>query len=167
MDTNDFAQIAIAPIRKKATIDTFVPDAGYLPNNLVFASDSGFYFKTFAALRPIRQAVSTMYPRISSGSCPYFRTSLKRIVSHSALAANGYGRRSSVKTTSIAFDLEGPMQIASIGTTIPYHFTGAAPDSIRLNSRRKCLRGGVRTGPRPDLQSQRHTDRADPSAGPR
>jgi lactonase len=125
--------VAIGP--DGSNMRTIVPaEAGYLPNDLVFDANGGFYFTDF-------RGTSTD----PEGGVYYVSPDLKTITPvllHLA-EANGVALspdRKRLWTTEFGrnllhrVDLEAPTQIAPIGTAIPYQFTGAAPDSMRTDS---------------------------------
>jgi len=110
---------------------TIVPSsAGYVPNDLVFDSDGGFYFTDFRGtstdttggvyyVSPDFKTITPVLSHISEANGIALSPDGKR------LWATEFGRNLLHR-----IDLDSPTQIAAIGTAIPYHFTGAAPDSI-------------------------------------
>jgi lactonase len=110
------------------------PEAGYMPNDLVFDAHGGFYFTDFRG--------TSTDPK---GGVYYVSPDLKTItpvLPHLAMA-NGIALSPSGKELWITefrrnllhrVDLADATTIAPIGTAIPYHFTGAAPDSMRADS---------------------------------
>lgn len=110
------------------------PEAGYWPNDLVFAPDGGFYFSDFrgSATNP---AGGVYYVS------PDF-TAVTPVIPHLA-QANGVALSPDGKTlwaTEFAANrlhraqLDGPAAVSPIGSAVPYRFTGAAPDSMRVDS---------------------------------
>src|SRR3954447_2578350 len=110
------------------------PEAGYLPNDLVFDSNGGFYFTDFRGISTDPKG-GAYY--VSSD----FRT-ITPVLTHLAMA-NGIALSPSggeLWATEFSrnllhrIELSGPTTIATIGTAIPYHFIGPAPDSMRSES---------------------------------
>lgn len=116
------------------SIETIIPpEAGYWPNDLVFAPDGGFYFSDFrgAATRP-------------EGGIYYVAPDLKTIkpVIVNMAQANGVALSPDGKTlwaTEFAtnrlhrVDLADAVTIPPTGSAIPYQFQGPAPDSMRVD----------------------------------
>ena len=110
------------------------PQAGYVPNDLVFDAQGGFYFTDFRGL-------STD----PTGGAYYVSPDLKTItpvLPHLAMA-NGIALSPSGRELWITefsrnllhrVALVGATTIAPIGTAVAYHFTGPAPDSMRADS---------------------------------
>lgn len=110
------------------------PEAGYVPNDLVFDSRGGFYFTDFRGISTDPQ-----------GGVYYVSADLKTItpvLPHLAMA-NGIALSPSGEqlwTTEFSRNLlhrvvlAGATTIAPFGTAIAYQFTGAAPDSMRADS---------------------------------
>src|SRR3954466_11444292 len=110
------------------------PEAGYLPNDLVFDSNGGFYFTDF-------RGISTD----PKGGVYYVSSDFKTItpvLPHLAMA-NGIALSPSggeLWATEFSrnllhrIEMSAPTTIATIGTAIPYHFIGPAPDSMRADS---------------------------------
>ena len=125
--------IALSPDGKN--FETIIaPDAGYLPNDLVFDADGGFYFSDFkgAATQPL-------------GGVYYVSPDFKTIspVIPQMAQANGVALSPDGKTlwaTEYAanllhrVNLAGPAQAPLTGSKIPYRFIGPAPDSMRVDS---------------------------------
>ncbi len=116
-------------------MQTIVPvTAGYMPNDLVFDAQGGFYFSDF-------RGISTE----PKGGAYYVSPDLKTItpvLPHLAMA-NGIALSPDGKElwiTEFARNLlhrvllAAPTDIAAVGTAIPYHFIGPAPDSMRADS---------------------------------
>ena len=110
------------------------PKASYVPNDLVFDSRGGFYFTDFRGISTDPQG-GVYYVS------PEFKT-ITPVLPHLAMA-NGIALSPSggqLWTTEFSrnllhrVELEGPTKIAPIGTAIPYHFIGPAPDSMRADS---------------------------------
>ncbi len=108
--------------------------AGYLPDDLVFDADGGFYFTDFrgSSTRPV-------------GGVHYVAPDLKTItpiLPHMAIA-NGVCLSPDGKVlwaTELSagrlhrVELADATTIAHFGTAVPYHFHGFAPDSMRSDS---------------------------------
>ncbi|MFL6449929.1 MAG: SMP-30/gluconolactonase/LRE family protein [Bryobacteraceae bacterium] len=116
-------------------IRTIVPTPdGYMPNDLVLDSEGGFYFSDF-------RGISTE----PNGGAYYVAPDLKTItpvLPHLAMA-NGIALSPDEKQLWITefsrnllhrVELANSISITAIGTAIPYHFTGPAPDSMRVDS---------------------------------
>lgn len=113
-------------------INTIIdPEAGYIPNDLVFNSQGGFYFTDFkgTSTEP-KGGVYYVSPDFSSVS----------LLTPNLAMANGIALSPDEKTLWITeFSrnllhrvlLTNITTISSIGSTIAYHFTGTAPDSMR------------------------------------
>ena len=116
-------------------IETIVPvEAGYWPNDLVFAPDGGLYFSDFrgSATEPVGGVYYVS---------PDF-TAITPVIPHLA-QANGVALSPDGGTlwaTEFAANrlhraqLQDATTVSTIGSTVPYHFTGAAPDSMRVDS---------------------------------
>jgi lactonase len=125
--------VAIAP--DGSTMETIVPvSAGYLPNDLVFDRNGGFYFSDFRGtstdprggvyyVSPDLKTITPVLPHISEANGIALSPDGNR------LWTTEFGSNRLLRT-----DLESPTQIATIGTAVPYYFTGAAPDSTRADS---------------------------------
>jgi lactonase len=108
--------------------------AGYMPNDLVFDANGGLYFSDF-------RGISTEPKGGAYYISPDWKT-ITLVLPHLAMA-NGIALSPDGKdlwVTEFArnllhrVDLDGPTSIAPIGTAIPYHFIGPAPDSMRADS---------------------------------
>ena len=120
---------------KTGEFETIVPaEAGYWPNDLVFGPDGGFYFSDFrgSATNPAGGVYHVS---------PDFKT-VTPVIPHLA-QANGVALSPDGRTlwaTEFAANrlhraqLDGPATVSPIGSAVPYHFTGAAPDSMRVDS---------------------------------
>ena len=109
-------------------------EAGYMPNDLVFDANGGFYFTDFRG--------TSTDPR---GGVYYVSPDLKTItpvLPHLAMAngvALGPGGKVLWATESgrnllHRNELLNATTIAPVGSTIPYHFIGPLPDSMRVDS---------------------------------
>jgi lactonase len=110
------------------------PAAGYMPNDLVFDRGGGIYFTDF-------RGISTEPKGGVYYVSPDFKT-IKPVLPHLAMA-NGVALSPSGQdlwTTEFSRNLLHRVELADattitpIGTAIPYHFTGPAPDSMRADS---------------------------------
>lgn len=118
-----------------SNMQTIVPaKAGYLPNDLVFDSQGGFYFTDF------KGTVSEPKGGVDYVS-PDFKI-IQSVVSHLVLA-DGIALSQDGHSLWITefgrnllhhIQLATPTTLTSIGSTIAYHFTGAAPDSMRIDA---------------------------------
>lgn len=125
--------IAIAP--DGSAPQTIVPlSEGYMPNDLVFDAQGGFYFSDFRGastdpsggiyyVSPDYKAITPVLLHIAEANGIALSPDGKRLWS------TEFGRNLLHRV-----DLDSSTQIAVIGTAIPYHFTGAAPDSMRVDS---------------------------------
>lgn len=116
-------------------IETIVPaEAGYWPNDVVVAPDGGLYFSDFrgSATEPVGGVYYVS---------PDFR-SVTPVIPHLA-QANGVALSPDGRTlwaTEFAAnrlhraELMDATTVSPIGSAVPYHFTGAAPDSMRVDS---------------------------------
>ncbi|WP_349606071.1 SMP-30/gluconolactonase/LRE family protein [Cupriavidus sp. DF5525] len=110
------------------------PQAGYMPNDLVFDAHGGFYFTDFrgTSTEP-RGGVYYMSPDL---------TTIKPVLPHLAMAngvalspdgkelwATEFGRNLLHR-----IELADPTTITPIGSAVAYHFTGPAPDSMRIDA---------------------------------
>jgi lactonase len=114
---------------------TIVPlDAGYMPNGLVFDRDGGLYFTDFRG--------TSTDPK---GGVYYISPDLKtttRVLLHLAMA-NGVALSPNGKVLWVTesgrnllhrVELLNATTVAPVGSTIPYHFIGPLPDSMRVDS---------------------------------
>ncbi len=108
--------------------------AGYMPNDLVFDAHGGFYFSDF-------RGISTEPEGGAYNVSPDFKT-ITPVLPHLAMA-NGIALSPGGKELWITefgrnllhrAVLAAPTAIAPVGTAIPYHFIGPAPDSMRADS---------------------------------
>lgn len=110
------------------------PVAGYMPNDLVFDRQGGFYFTDFKghATEP-KGGVYYTQPDL---------TTIKAVLPHLAMA-NGLALSPDGKTLWATefgrnllhrIELADAITIAPIGSAIAYHFTGPAPDSMRADA---------------------------------
>lgn len=110
------------------------PDAGYVPDDLVFDRDGGFYFTDF-------KGTSTC----PTGGVYYVSPDFQTItaVLPNMAAANGVALSPDDKVLwATEFcagrlhraNLQDAVTVAHFGTTVPYHFVGQAPDSMRCDA---------------------------------
>jgi lactonase len=108
--------------------------AGYVPDDLVFDSNGGFYFTDFQGS-----------PFSPTGGVYYVSPDFKTIepVLPNMAAANGVTLSPDEKVLWATefcagrlhrVELTGPTSIAHFGSAIPYHFAGRAPDSMRTDA---------------------------------
>lgn len=110
------------------------PNAGYLPNDLVFDDRGGFYFTDFKGTATNPEG-GVYY------ASPDFRT-ITPVLPHLAMA-NGVALSPDGKTLWATefgrnllhrIELADATTIVTIGSTVPYHFIGPAPDSMRTDA---------------------------------
>lgn len=110
------------------------PNAGYLPNDLVFDDQGGFYFTDFKGTATNPEG-GVYY------ASPDFRT-ITPVLPHLAMA-NGVALSPDGKTLWATefgrnllhrIELADATSIAIIGSSVPYHFIGPAPDSMRTDA---------------------------------
>lgn len=110
------------------------PEAGYVVNDLVFDAKGGFYFTDFQG--------SSTDPK---GGVYYVAPDLKTVapVLPNLAMANGVALSPDGKTlwaTEFGRNLLHRVELADattptpLGTSVPYHFTGPAPDSMRVDA---------------------------------
>ena len=114
---------------------TIVPvAAGYMPNDLILDSQGGFYFSDF-------RGISTDPKGGAYYASPDFKT-IAPVLPHLAMA-NGIALSPDGKQLWITefsrnllhrVELADATTMTPIGTAIPYHFIGPAPDSMRADS---------------------------------
>ncbi|WP_420493579.1 SMP-30/gluconolactonase/LRE family protein [Sinorhizobium meliloti] len=109
------------------------PDAGYMPNDLVFDAHGGFYFTDFrgSSTEPTggvyyvasdSRAITPVLPRLAKANGIALSPDGK------FLWVTEYGRNLLHRV-----DLTRATATAPFGTSIAYHFTGPAPDSMRAD----------------------------------
>lgn len=110
------------------------PEAGYMPNDLVFDDKGGFYFTDFKG--------NSTEPNGGVYYASPDMSSIKVVLPHLAMA-NGIVLSADGKELWVTefgrnllhrVLLSDATTIAPIGTAIAYHFTGPAPDSMRSDS---------------------------------
>jgi lactonase len=116
-------------------MQTIVPvTAGYMRNDLVFDSRGGLYFSDF-------RGISTEPKGGAYYVSPDFKTItpvLPRLAMANGIALSPDGKDLWITEFSRNLlhrvQLDNPTSITPIGTAIPYHFIGPAPDSMRADS---------------------------------
>lgn len=126
--------LSAAPSETGTDVQTVIPpQAGYMPNDLVFDAKGGFYFTDFKGT-----ATTT------SGGVYYVSpdfTTITPVLSNLAqangLALSPDGTRLWVTEFGRNFlyrlELASATTITTVGSAVPYHFTGPAPDSMRMD----------------------------------
>lgn len=116
-------------------IETIVPvEAGYWPNDVVAAPDGGLYFSDFRGsatepaggvyyVSPDFKSVTPVIPRLAQANGVALSPD-GRTLWATEFAANRLHRAELMDATTVS----------PIGSAVPYHFTGAAPDSMRVDS---------------------------------
>ena len=110
------------------------PEAGYMPNDLIFDSYGGFYFTDF-------RGASTDPKGGVYYTSPDFAT-IKPVLPHLALANGVALSRDGKELWATEFgrnllhriELADATTVTPLGSAIPYHFTGPAPDSMRADA---------------------------------
>lgn len=132
-DFNAGSIIALDP--DGGNLQTIVPaSAGYVPDDLIFDSKGGVYFTDFKG--------SSTEP---TGGVYYVWPDQKKItpVLPKMSAANGVALSPDGKVLWATefcvsrlhrVELEDAVTVARFGTTVPYHFVGRAPDSMRADA---------------------------------
>lgn len=124
--------IAVKPDgSEKQTIAPF--EAGYMPNDLVFDRDGGLYFTDFRGtstdpkggvyhISPDSKTITPVLPHLA-------------MANGVALSPNGKVLWATESGRSLLhrIELSNATTIAPVGSTIPYHFIGALPDSMRVD----------------------------------
>ncbi len=117
---------------EKQTI--IAPDAGYMPNDLVFNNQGGFYFSDFKGISTEpKGGIYYVPPDLSNPVVVLPHLSMANGVTLSpdgkTLWATEFGRNLLHR-----IDLADATTIAPISSSIPYRFTGPAPDSMRADA---------------------------------
>ncbi|SCU76921.1 Lactonase drp35 [Cupriavidus necator] len=110
------------------------PEAGYMPNDLVFDARGGFYFTDFKGnanepwggvyyAAPDLATIKPVLPNLAMANGVALSPDGKQ------LWATEFGRNLLHR-----IDLADATTIAPIGSAIAYHFTGPAPDSMRADA---------------------------------
>jgi lactonase len=110
------------------------PEAGYMPNDLVFDAKGGLYFTDFRGTSTDPRGGIYYVPPTSSTIMPVLQSIAK--ANGVALSPDGkvlwateFGRNQ-LHRIELA-DATTPMPL---GTAVPYHFIGTAPDSMRTDA---------------------------------
>ena len=110
------------------------PEAGYMPNDLVFDARSGFYFTDFrGASTDPKGGVYYVAPDVKA-----ITPVLPRLAMANGIALSPDGKE--LWATEFSRNLLHRVELADattptpFGTAIAYHFTGPAPDSMRADS---------------------------------
>src|SRR3954464_15730111 len=110
------------------------PEAGYMPNDLVFEAQGGFYFTDFrGASTDPKGGVYYVSPDFST-----ITPVLPRLAMANGVALSPDG--SELWATEFSRNLLHRVELADattatpIGTAVAYHFTGPAPDSMRADA---------------------------------
>lgn len=126
--------LAWSPTTKK--LETIIPpEVGYWPNDLVFAPDGGFYFSDFrgSASNPVGGVyyVSPDFSKITPV--------IPNLAQANGVALSPDGRTlwatEFAKNRLHRAQLEDSVSISPVGSSVPYYFTGYAPDSMRVDSK--------------------------------
>lgn len=110
------------------------PEAGYMPNDLVFDAKGGFYFTDFKGTAteprggvyytaPDLKTITPVLPHLAMAN------GIALIPDGKALWATEFGRNLLHR-----IELADATTIAPIGSAIAYQFTGPAPDSMRADA---------------------------------
>lgn len=125
----------IFALNKNGKIEEIIPpQAGYMPNDLVFTKNGGFYFSDFKG--------QSTDPK---GGIYYVSPDFASIspVAQNMGQANGIALSPDGKilwATEYSrnllhrFELASPVSLTPTGSKIPYHFIGAGPDSMRVDA---------------------------------
>jgi lactonase len=126
------------PKRLKSTVlgleAIIAPEAGYMPNDLVFDAKGGFYFTDFKGTAtdprggvyytaPDLKTITPVLPHLAMAN------GIALSLDGKALWATEFGRNLLHR-----IELADATTIAPIGSAIAYHFTGPAPDSMRADA---------------------------------
>jgi lactonase len=127
------AIIAVVP-DGSGTRTVVPPEAGYMPNDLAFDAQGGFYFTDFCStstepkggvyhVSPDVRAIAPVLPHLAMAN---------------GVALSPDGRELWAKEFSRNLlhrvELADATTAAPFGTAVPYHFTGPAPDSMRADA---------------------------------
>ena len=143
------------------------PQAGYLPNDLVFDARGGLYFTDFRGTSTdpkggvyyVSPDGLTVTP-VLSGVAKANGVALSpdgKILWATEFGSNRLHR----------VELATATTATPLGTAIPYRFIGPAPDSMRADADGNVYVALYGQGPHPRVERQRHPDRPDPAARPR
>ncbi|BBP65736.1 hypothetical protein PHLH5_32770 [Pseudomonas sp. Cab53] len=109
-------------------------DAGFMPNDLVFNKEGGFYFSDFKGISTEpKGGIYYVSPDLSTPVVVLPHLSMANGVTLSpdgkTLWATEFGRNLLHR-----IDLANATTIATISSSIPYRFTGPSPDSMRVDA---------------------------------
>ena len=114
---------------------TIVPlESGYMPNDLVFDGDGGLYFTDFRGTSTDpKGGVYYVSPDFKSITPVQLHLAMANGI---ALSPNGkvLWATESGRNLLHRIELLDATTIAPVGSTIPYHFVGPLPDSMRVDS---------------------------------
>lgn len=124
---------AIAPDGSKMEY-VLPPEAGYMPNDVIFDKNGGFYFSDFKGT-----------PSEPKGGIYYAAPDMKTVSVVAADFAQANGVALSPDGTVLwatefgrnllyRFELESAVKVSELGTSVPYRFIGPAPDSMRTDA---------------------------------
>ncbi|OUO95246.1 SMP-30/gluconolactonase/LRE family protein [Cloacibacillus sp. An23] len=109
------------------------PDAGYLPDDLVFDAEGGIYFSDIRGtdaepiggvyyITPDRKTVKPVIKNLAQANGVALSPDGK------VLWVGEYGRNRLLRSELVA-----PAELSQLGVSIPYYFTGPAPDSMHVD----------------------------------
>ncbi len=109
------------------------PSAGYFPDDLVFDSAGGFYFVDLKSSSP--EPTGGFYYAAPDGRITPI---LRNLAAANGVALSPDGRTLWVteysRNTLHRVTLASATTVARVGTAIAYHFTGPAPDGLRVDA---------------------------------
>ena len=143
------------------------PEAGYMPNDLVFDARGGFYFTDFRGastdpkggvyyVSPDFRTITPVLPGLAMANGVALEPERQGTVGHGVQPKSAAPGRAGGRDNGHA---------DRHGYPLPLHRPGAGLHARRC--RRQSLRGYVRAGPGPGLQQERHPHRPGAAAGPR
>ena len=142
------------------------PEAGYMPNDLVFDARGGFYFTDFrGASTDPKGGVYYVSPDFGT-----ITPVLPRLAMANGVALSPDGKE--LWATEFSRNLLHRVELADattatpIGTAVPYHFTGPAPDSMRADADGNLYVAMYGQGRVLVVQQERHPHRPGAAAGP-
>ncbi|WP_108258700.1 SMP-30/gluconolactonase/LRE family protein [Mangrovicoccus ximenensis] len=114
--------------------DIVSPDAGLLPDDLVFDAEGGFYFTDFQGTST--EPVGGIYHVGPEGGDPVAILPNMALANGIALSPDGTELWSTEFSRNLLHrvQLADATTVAPFGTTIGYHFNGPAPDSMRIDA---------------------------------
>ena len=135
LDLSRKAGAILAWSPESGNMETIVPvEAGYWPNDVVIAPDGGLYFSDFRGsatnpaggvyhVSPDFKSITPVIPHLAQANGVAISPD-GRTLWATEFAANRLHRAQLTDATTVS----------PIGSAVPYHFTGAAPDSMRVDS---------------------------------